>query len=161
EILEPRACEAMGLSAGQVVAMFHTGSERLGHDLGRLYSWRRKTEPSRRRKLFWGKGRLHTMKDLRGVGGIRKRWGYHFARRDHIAVPADSRDGRRLRLSLRVAANYGYANRIAVTGLIQEALRRTFGRETSLSLVADLSHNTILRERIGGKDLWVHRHNAA
>src|SRR5262249_43958437 len=52
--------------------------------------------------------------------------------------------------------------RLAVMGLIQEALRRTTGRhDLQMSLVADLSHNTILRERIAGRDLWVHRHNAA
>lgn len=162
EILDPDACRAMGLLKGQIVAMFHTGSERLGHDLGRLYSWRRKTELSRRRKLFWRKVALHMMKNVHSVADLRRRWEYHFKRQDYVAVPADSHEGKRLRLTLRIAANYGYANRLAVTGLIQNAFRRATGRsDLNLGLVADLSHNTIMRERIDGRDLWVHRHNAA
>ena len=162
QIMDAEACRVMGLHEGQLVAMFHTGSERLGHDLGRLYSWRSKTEPSRRRKLFWRKVALHLMRDVGGVADLRRRWEYHFSRQDYVAVPADSREGKRLRLTLKLAANYGYANRLAVTGLIQEAFRASLGRrELTLGLVADLSHNTIMREQIAGKDLWVHRHNAA
>ncbi len=162
EVIDPAACRLMGLSQGQLVAMFHTGSERLGHDLGRLYSWRRKTDPRRRRKLFWRKVGLHLMRDVGSLADLKRRWAYHFRRQDYVAVPADSREGERLRLTLDVAANYGYANRVAVTGLIQQAFRRATGdRNLALGIVADLSHNTIHRERIGGRDLWVHRHNAA
>jgi len=162
EVIDPVACGVMGLSEGQLVAMFHTGSERLGHDLGRLYSWRRKTDPRRRRKLFWRKMKLHMMRNVTGLADIRRRWGYHFKREEYVAVPAESPDGERLRLTLDVASNYGYANRIAVTGMIQNAFRRATGsRDLTLGIIADLSHNTIARERIGGRDLWVHRHNAA
>ncbi|HZI94308.1 MAG TPA: RtcB family protein [Patescibacteria group bacterium] len=162
QIMDAEACRVMGLHEGQVVAMFHTGSERLGHDLGRLYSWRSKTEPSRRRKLFWRKVALHFMKDVRGMADLKRRWGYHFRKQDYVAVPVDTREGKRLRLTLKIAANYGYANRLAVTGLIQEAFRGALGsHDLRLGLVADLSHNTIMRERIGDKEIWVHRHNAA
>ena len=161
EILDPAACAAMGLAKGGVVLMFHTGSERLGHDLGRLYSWRRKTDPKRRRQLFWRKLALHA-KGLRSPADLATRWRRYFRRTDYVAVPADSSEGRRLRLTLGIAANYGYANRVAVSGLIQRALRSATGRkDLTLGMVADLSHNTIHRERIGGERYWVHRHNAA
>ena len=162
DILDAGACGRMGLEKGRLVVMFHTGSERLGHDLGRLYSWRRKTDPKRRRNLFWRKIRMHLMRDVHGLDDVRRRWEYHFRRLDHVAVPAESAEGRRLVLTLKVAANYGYANRVAVAGGIQQALRRATGKsEIQVGLVADLSHNTIHRERISGRDLWVHRHNAA
>ena len=162
EILDAAACRAMKLERGQLVAMFHTGSERLGHDLGRLYSWRRKTDPKRRRKLFWRKVRLHLTREVRSLSDLRRRWDYHFRKQDYVAVPAESREGRRLELTLKVAANYGYANRVAVTAMIQEALRRATGSHgLTLGIVADLSHNTIIHEKIAGRRLWVHRHNAA
>jgi len=162
EEIDPAACRVLGLTKGRLVAMFHTGSERLGHDLGRLYSWRRKTDPRRRRKLFWRKLALHLMRDVKGPSDLRRRWTYHFRRRDYVAVPAESRDGQRLLLTLKVAANYGYANRVAVTGLIQQAFRRaTEKRNLTLRVVCDLSHNTIQKEEIAGKEVWVHRHNAA
>ena len=162
DIIDPVACRVMGLEKGGLVAMFHTGSERLGHDLGRLYSWRRKTDPKRRRKLFWRKMKLHMMRNNGGLAGMRRRWDYHFRKQEYVAVPAESDEGRRLALTLKLAANYGYANRVAVTGLIQEAFRRATTRhDLTLSIIADLSHNTIIRERIKGEHLWVHRHNAA
>lgn len=162
DLIDPAACSAMGLQKGGLVAMFHTGSERLGHDLGRLYSWRRKTDPKRRRKLFWRKLRLHMMRNVGGLGVMRRRWDYHFKRQDYVAVPAESNEGHRLALTLKIAANYGYANRVAVTGLIQEAFRRATTRhDLKLTVIADLSHNTIIKERIRGGSLWVHRHNAA
>jgi len=162
EAIDAAACRLMRLEPGAVVAMFHTGSERLGHDLGRLYSWRLKTDPKRRRGLFWRKVKLHLARDVRSLSDLRRRWAYHFARADHVAVPADSPEGERLLLTLKVAANYGYANRAAVAGLIQDALRRATGRPgLEVEILADLSHNTIQKERIGGRDLWVHRHNAA
>ncbi|MFQ5700393.1 MAG: RtcB family protein [Acidobacteriota bacterium] len=162
QVLDARACETMGLEPGRVVVMLHTGSERLGHDLGRLYARRRKTSARRRRKLFKRKVSLHLMRDLRGVADLYRRWNLHFRRKDFVPVPAESRAGERLRLTLGIAANYGYANRIAVAGLLQQALRGVTGqRDLELRVVADLSHNRIQRERIGGELLWVHRHNAA
>lgn len=162
EIFDVEACRVMGLERGRLVAMFHTGSERLGHDLGRLYSWRRKTDPARRRRLFWRKMKLHMFHQARSLADLRRRWDYHFRKQDYAAVPADSPDGRRLAMTLKVAANYGYANRVAVTGLIQEAMRRTTGQDgLCLGIIADLSHNTIIHEKIGARRLWVHRHNAA
>ncbi len=162
DLLDVRCCRAMGLEKGQVVAMFHTGSERLGHDLGRLYSWRRKTDPRRRRKLFRRKVALHLMRNVRSLSDLHARWRYHFRRQDYVGVPAGSPDGQRLLLTLKVAANYGYANRMAVTALIQRAFRLATGsRSLDLGLVADLSHNTIREEKVGGRLLWIHRHNAA
>ncbi len=161
EVLDREACAAMGIELGSVVMMFHTGSERLGHDLGRLYSWRRKTDPKRRRGLFFRKLALHS-KGIRRPADVTNRWNRYFRRTDYVPVPADAPEGERLRLTLGIAANYGYANRVAVTGLIQRALCATTGRrDLALGIVADLSHNTIHRERIGGEELWVHRHNAA
>jgi len=161
EVLDPAACGALGLRAGQVLVMYHTGSERLGHDLARLYAVRLKTSRNRRRKYFFRKIPLHLARGIRAPGDLARRWRYHFARRDYIPVPADSADGRRLMVSLKAAGNFGYANRAAVLDLMLRAFRRTTGRrQDSFEVIADLSHNVIAHERIGGRDLWVHRHNA-
>jgi len=161
EVLEPQAASALGLQAGRIVIMYHTGSERFGHDLGRLYASRIKTSSNRRRKYFFRKIPLHLGRGVRGPGDLVRRWRYHFARKDYIPVPADSVEGRRLLISLKAAGNYGYANRAAVLDLLRRALARATNRPNpELFVLADLSHNVIERETIGGKDLWVHRHNA-
>ncbi|MBI3448841.1 MAG: RtcB family protein [Acidobacteria bacterium] len=160
EIRDAAAAEALGLAAGQIVVMYHTGSERLGHDLGRLYASRLKTSSNRRRKYFFRKIPLHLGR-ARRPGDLSRRWRYHFARRDFIPVPAGSDEGRRLMLSLKAASNFGYANRVAVLDLVRRAFTRATGRgDGAFEVIADLSHNVIGRESIGGRSLWVHRHNA-
>lgn len=161
EVLDAAAADAFGIEPGRIVVMYHTGSERLGHDLGRLYAVRWKTSKSRRRKYFFRKIPLHLMRGVRSPNDVARRWRYHFSRRVYIPVPADSAEGRKLLVSLKAAGNFGYANRAAVLYLMLRALRTATGRpENGCRVVADLSHNVIAQERIDGRDLWVHRHNA-
>lgn len=161
EILEPEACRELGIHPGQIMIMFHTGSERFGSDLGRLYSVRLKTSSNRRRKYFFRKIPLHLLRGAPGPATVARRVRYYFSNHPYIPVPADSAEGRRLLLSLKAGGNFGYANRVAVLHLIQRALGKiTGGAGDGFGVVADLSHNVIARERIGGRDLWMHRHNA-
>ncbi len=161
EILEPGACRELGLFPGRIVVMFHTGSERFGGDLGRLYSVRLKTPASRRRKYFFRKIPIHFARNGATPRAIARRARYYFSRRPYVPVPADSSEGRRLAMTLKAAGNYGYANRIAVLELILRALGKVSGIDAGgCRLLADRSHNVIARERIGGEDLWVHRHNS-
>lgn len=161
EILEPEACRELGIHAGQIMIMFHTGSERLGSDLGRLFAVRLKTSANKKRKYFFRKIPLHLIRGMPGPVSVTRRVRYYFSRRPYIPVPVDSAEGRRMLLSLKAGGNYGYANRIAVLALIQRALGRISGAAgDGLGVVADLSHNVIAKERIAGEDLWMHRHNA-
>ncbi|HXI04149.1 MAG TPA: RtcB family protein [Candidatus Saccharimonadales bacterium] len=161
EILDQEACRALGIAPGRIMVMFHTGSERFGSDLGRLYSVRLKTSPNRRRKYFFRKIPLHLMRGRPGLSSAAARMGYFFSRRPYVPVPADSPDGRRLALTLKAAGNYGYANRVAVLDLILRAMKETAGGGTEgFRVVADLSHNVIAREAVDGRELWVHRHNS-
>lgn len=162
EILEPEACRELGLEPGRLVIMYHTGSERFGHDLGRLYAVRLKTSRRRRRKYFLRKIPLHLMRGVRSPGQAARRWRYHFSKDNYIPVPADSTEGRRLAVSLKAAGNFGYANRVAVLDLIRRAIAKAAGGggEEEYRIIADLSHNVVAREEIGGRDLWVHRHNS-
>ena len=160
EVIDTAAAGAFGIEPGSIVIMFHTGSERLGHDLGGLYAVRWKDTSHRRRKYFFRKIPLH-LRGVKGPAAFARRWRYHFSSRVYNPVPADTPEGRRLLVSIKAAGNYGYANRAAVLDLILRAARRVTGRrDGGWSVVADLSHNIIARERIGGRDLWVHRHNA-
>ncbi|HZE89301.1 MAG TPA: RtcB family protein [Verrucomicrobiae bacterium] len=159
EIRDAAACDALGLAVGQVVVMYHTGSERLGHDLGRLYASRLKTSSNRRRRYFFRKIPLHLGR-VRRPGDLARRLRYHFARRQFIPVPAESPEGRRMLLSLKAASNYGYANRVAVLELVRRAFFKATGRKESFEVIADLSHNVIGKETIAGRPLWIHRHNS-
>jgi RNA-splicing ligase RtcB len=161
EILHPEACRELGITEGQILIMFHTGSERFGSDLGRLYAVRIKTSSNKRRKYFFRKIPLHLFRGRPGPATMARRVRYHFSKNPYIPVPADSSEGRRLLLTLKAAGNYGYANRVAVLDLILRAMRTASGRrEGGYGVIADLSHNVIAQERINGEDLWIHRHNS-
>jgi RNA-splicing ligase RtcB len=160
DIIDSEAAAALGIERGGIVLMYHTGSERVGHDLGGLYGVRWKDTSNRRRKYFFRKIPLH-LRGVKSPADLTRRWRYFFSGKPYTAVPADSTEGRRLLVSLRAAGNYGYANRAAVFDLILRAARRVTGTSADgWRILADLSHNVIARERIAGRDLWVHRHNA-
>ncbi len=161
EILEEEACRELGLTPGMIVVMFHTGSERFGGDLGRLYSVRLKTSAARRRKYFFRKIPLHLTRDRPSLPAAARRVRYFFSRRPYVPVPADSPEGLRLAMTLKAAGNYGYANRVAVLDLVLRALRKVAQTGNGgYRVLADRSHNIIARERVAGEELWVHRHNS-
>ena len=162
EICDATVAQAWRLTKGQVVVMFHADSGHLGAFVGRLYAHRRKNS-------WWG--RLHEWRvklpfqlTAGRPGRLWRRITYHLLPRRWAPIPADSEEGQRALLALQAAANYAYANRIAVLAALQEGMRAVWGtRCAPPALIWDAPHNGIRRELLGPDEqaLWVHRHNAA
>ncbi|MCR4407754.1 MAG: RtcB family protein [Anaerolineae bacterium] len=160
EVVDEGVARAWGLHEGQIVVMFHADSGRLGAYVGRLYAHRRKN-------TWWG--RLHEwqykfsvhVRGTRSWTEIRHRWPY-FSPRRWVPIPADSEEGQRVLCALRAATNYAYANRVAVLAVVRDVMREVWGHDLpALALLWDATHNSIRREQVAGRELWVHRHNAA
>jgi tRNA-splicing ligase RtcB len=84
------------------------------------------------------------------------------ARSPFWSVPADSEEGTRFARGIAAIANFGYANRIAITEEIRAAVRQVLGDPSlALPLLYDCSHVSIKPERWNGDRLWVHRHGAS
>jgi tRNA-splicing ligase RtcB len=160
ELCDEETARAWDLAKGQVVAMYHADSGRLGAFVGRLYAHRRKN--TWRGRLYEWRVKLpfHLMAGRPGCAW--QRFNYHLLPRWLTPMPVDVEEGQRALLALQAAANYAYANRLAVLAALRDAMRAVWGEDCAPpALLWDASHNSIRRETVEGRALWVHRHNAA
>jgi tRNA-splicing ligase RtcB len=162
EVLDPVKAKLLGLEAGKVLFMMHTGSGAVGGLTMRYYSTHARLEGLGERLAFdLGKLRFHTRHAQARWQDAALIWKYLFAHREFFTIPADSHQGRRFIRAVYAAANFGYVNRMAMTESLRAAVRDTFAApELKLPLLFDCSHVTIQREEHGGEPLWVHRHGA-
>jgi tRNA-splicing ligase RtcB len=74
-------------------------------------------------------------------------------------LQADSRAGRDYVGAMNAAANFAFANRQIMAGLVRRNFRHFFG-EMEMPSVYDVPHNMAKLEEHGGERLWVHRKGA-
>jgi tRNA-splicing ligase RtcB len=141
EVFDAAAATVLGIRAGQVVVMIHTGSRGLGHQV--------------------------CDDNVRTLGAVAHRYGIALADRQLACAPVDSPEGRRYFGAMACAANYAWANRQCITHWVREAFGRVLGRRPEalgMSLVYDVAHNIARFEEhdVAGKreKLCVHRKGA-
>jgi len=142
--------------------MYHADSGHLGAFVGRLYAHRQKN--SWRGRLYEWRVKLPFQLRAGRLSRLWRRITYHLLPRRWTPIPAESEEGQRALLALQAAANYAYANRIAVLAALREGMQTVWGAQCAPPvLIWDAPHNGIRRELLGsdGQAFWVHRHNAA
>jgi tRNA-splicing ligase RtcB (3'-phosphate/5'-hydroxy nucleic acid ligase) len=160
DIYDAETANAWGLHQGQVVFMYHSDSGMLGAFVGRIYAHRKKNTWKGRAWEWQIKLPFHLKQGT--PARLPQRLKYHILPTGLSLLPASEEEGRRAWLAMQMASNYAYANRVAVLASLRDALRAVLGSQAfSIDLLWDSPHNSIRRERIEGKELWVHRHNAA
>src|SRR3990172_8713480 len=141
EIYDEKAANALGLFAGQVTVMIHTGSRGFGHQVCTDF--------------------LEVME--RAVGK------YHIELPDKelACAPVGSPEAQDYLAAMRAAANYAWANRQCIMHWTREAFLGFFGatpRDLGMGLVYDVAHNVakIEEHTVKGKKmkLVVHRKGA-
>ena len=158
EILDPAIAKEWKLRKGQIVILYHTGSDTLGAYLGRLYATRRKTDLKHRFVFFRKKIRHHLLQG--DLSSPLKRLSWYFMPGVRFIDP-NTREGEKALLAFNSAANFGFASRVSIFNRIQNVLKSVCGdKNFELHLLYDCSHNSIYRETGQGRDVWVHRHNA-
>lgn len=120
----------LGLFAGQIVIMIHSGSRGFGHQIGDDFmplaaSLSADKIPDRSLGFF----------------------------------SIDSKDGKNYIGAMRAAANFAFANREAMTLLIRRNFRHYQGN-IPMPLIYDVPHNIAKPEIYGREELWVHRKGA-
>ncbi len=133
-IFDPAAARALGLRAGQVTVLVHTGSRGLGHQV--CTDW------------------------VRVMDRAMARYGIVVPDRQLACAPLSSPEGRGYFAAMCAAANFGWANRQAITHRVRQAFERFFGGRGGLRLAYDVAHNTAKIERFGERTLCVHRKGA-
>ena len=140
-VFDDAAAAAMGISAGQVCVMIHSGSRGLGYQvcddaLGEL---------------------RHTP----------QKYGIDLPDRQLVCAPVNSAEGKRYLGAMRAAANFAWCNRQLLMWQAREVFSSVFGRsweDLDMHLVYDVAHNIAKFEQhdVDGirKRVWVHRKGA-
>jgi tRNA-splicing ligase RtcB len=137
EVLDAAVGARMGLFAGQLVVMIHTGSRGFGHQICTDYS--------------------------KSLLPVARKYGIDLPSKGLACAPIDSPEGRRYFQAMACAVNYAFTNRQIIShdiGLAFGALFKTDPEKLGLRVVYDVAHNIAKWERHHGRRLLVHRKGA-
>jgi len=131
----------LGVRAGQLTVMIHTGSRGLGHQVCTDY--------------------------LKVTGAALKRYGISVPDRQLACAPVDSEEAADYLGAMRAAANFAFANRQVLAAAAGDVLQRVLGlspRDLAMAVVYDVAHNIAKEEEheVDGRRrrLIVHRKGA-
>ncbi len=135
EIFDEETAKVFGLFKNQIVIMIHCGSRGLGHQVCSDYL--KEFTP-----LMLGKYKIKVPD------------------KEFACVPFSSSEGQRYFKAMAGAANYAWANRQMITHFVRKAWRNVLREESSLSVLYDVAHNIIKKEKyvINGKETEVALH---
>ena len=159
EILDRETAARWGFERGQVVVMYHLGPGPLGGALLHHYARREKLRQERVPLFFLSKLLLHYAQRA-GKGSFSKKWGLYFRKNGWTPTRLDSEEGILLRHALALATNYGTGYRMATMRAIADGIHEAISPSAACELFCDVSHNSLLPERVDGRAAWVARHNA-
>ncbi|MBI2825803.1 MAG: RtcB family protein [Planctomycetia bacterium] len=141
EVFDEDDAAVMGLRAGQVCVMIHSGSRGLGYQVCD-----------------------DALRELRGAPA---KYGIALPDRQLVCAPVESPEGRQYLGAMRAAANYAWCNRQLLMWQAREVFQTIFGstwQELRMSLVYDVAHNIAKFEEHQvdrqKKRVWVHRKGA-
>ena len=133
-IEDAAAARALGLRAGRITVLIHTGSRGLGHQVCTDY--------------------------VRLMDQAMPRYGITLPDRQLACAPFQSPEGQQYFGAMCAAANFAWANRQVITHRVREVFGRLFGAGGGLRLVYDVAHNMAKLEEHAGGLLVVHRKGA-
>jgi tRNA-splicing ligase RtcB len=146
-VVDDKTAAAWGLYEGQIVAMIHSGSRGLGHQVCTDHV--RALEASYKRT------------DGRWVN---EQWQYAISDRQLASAPIHSREGQAYLDAMNAAANFAFANRAVLAERLRTVLRLELGVDGEARTLYDVAHNIakIEHHTIDGKGCTccVHRKGA-
>ena len=147
KLADEKTAKQWGLYEGQLLAMIHSGSRGLGHQVCSEHS-RRLEQKYRRHNGGW----------------YAEEYDFTLSDRQLACAPIHSREGQHYLEEMNAAANFAFANRSALTHRLREVLRLEMGADGEARTLYDVSHNIAKLEthRIHGKNCQcaVHRKGA-
>ena len=147
EIVDAETAKKWNLSENQVVAMIHSGSRGLGHQVCSDHIHQLELRLKQRGNLW-----------------VDDEWGYELPDRQLASAPIHSKQGQAYLNDMKTAANYAFTNRAVLTDRLFKGLKAELGEEIELSTLYDVSHNIAKIEEhvIHGKNCTcaVHRKGA-
>ncbi len=134
QIFEQNIAQKYKLQEGQLVAMIHTGSRGLGHQVASDFI---------KKSLQWieSQGKKLSDKELAYVP-LRHKYGHEYWQ------------------AMAAAANFAWANRHMMGSSIRDVFQGMFGRNVKVDTLYDIAHNIAKLETHEDKKLLVHRKGA-
>ena len=123
-LVDVSTAKAWGLFEGQLVAMIHSGSRGLGHQVC--------TDHVRQ---------LESTYKLRNGQWTNEAWGYSLPDRQLASAPVHSREGQAYLDSMNAAANFAFANRAVLAERLRAVLRLELGVDGEARTLYDVAHN--------------------
>ena len=122
--VDAETAEKWGLYDGQLVAMIHSGSRGLGHQVcsDHVRSLERRYKQ-------------------RGDIWVDEEWGYEIADRQLASAPFHSPQGKAYFDAMNAAANFAFANRSTLAHRLREVLRLELGVDGEARTLYDVAHN--------------------
>ncbi len=138
EIFNEKEAGKLGLFKGQAVALIHTGSRGLGHQIATDY--------------------------IRVMMGAMPKYGIAIPDRELACAPFASEEGQNYFKAMAAGANFAWANRQLITWEVRRAWESVLGSGGKLEIVYDVAHNIAKVESylIDGRrtELVIHRKGA-
>jgi tRNA-splicing ligase RtcB (3'-phosphate/5'-hydroxy nucleic acid ligase) len=131
---DPEIGRRWGLREGQLVIMLHSGSRGFGHEVGGHFMKLAQTYCSRHQLVTPSK--------------------------DLAYLPLDSSEGKAYLGAMQAADNFAFINRQIMAALVRRNLRHYHGAELPVPTLYDVPHNIAKFERVGRRELCVHRKGA-
>ena len=140
QVVDEQTASTWGLYENQIVAMIHSGSRGLGHQVCTDHV--RQLEASY--KLQEGMWHNDT-------------WDYHLPDRQLAAAPVHSKEGQTYLDAMNAAANFAFANRAVLADRLRTVLRLEMGVDGEARTLYDVAHNIAKMEThvVHGKILLV------
>jgi tRNA-splicing ligase RtcB (3'-phosphate/5'-hydroxy nucleic acid ligase) len=136
EVFDRERARSVGLAAGQVTALIHSGSRGLGHQVCTDF--------------------------VRRMGGALARHRIRLPDRQLACAPLDSPEGGAYLGAMAAAANFAFANRHAIAAGVRRAIAQVLGEQVADETwqIYDVAHNIAKIEVHGGREVCVHRKGA-
>lgn len=123
-VVDEATASAWGLYEDQVVAMIHSGSRGLGHQVC--------TDHVRQLESSY--------KQVNGLW-VNERWDYALPDRQLAAAPVHSKEGRSYLEAMNAAANFAFANRAVLAERLRTVLKLEMGIDGEARTLYDVAHN--------------------
>jgi tRNA-splicing ligase RtcB len=122
--VDKETADAWGLYDGQLVAMIHSGSRGLGHQVcsDHVRSLERRYK---QRGNLW----------------VEDEWGFEIQDRQLASAPFHSKEGQAYFRDMNAAANFAFANRSALAHRLREVLKLELGVDGEARTLYDVAHN--------------------
>lgn len=157
DIFDESLAKRAGLTRGQILIMFHTGSLTISKRLDNYYGIRFEEKASGAMRKKWRKilFHFHDGRFFRLAKRLELFFGENFE-----GIPADSPEGRRYWTAFQAIKNYSHMNRAIISEFIKQSLADVFRNKPHVRLLSDADHESIDHERFGTENFWVHRNGA-